>query len=182
MAQVITALCSEIREITWRKGWSQSLSKQVYELCLRSYIVRRREKDGKLLQKETDQCWVPGKGVWFVASLQKECLVRVGILSYWEAFFGKTHITEEQAQILELAVIKQIFKKTMEQCGILSPLDVTTVLPANEHISLCCFILIEGTSDLTYPLLKQDSNQIACSHAINKVKVFEQSQISELPW
>lgn len=72
MAQVITALCSEIREITWRKGWSQSLSKQVYELCLRSYIVRRREKDGKLLQKETDRS---GKAVCLMMEVAMETTV-----------------------------------------------------------------------------------------------------------
>lgn len=61
---------------SWRNHFGQEigqpLHKLVYGLCTWSYIVRRAATDCKLLQKETVQCWVPGKGVWFVAPSQKE--------------------------------------------------------------------------------------------------------------
>ena len=74
----------------------------------------------------------------------------------------KTNVAEEQAEILESAAIRQIPERTLDQCGV--PSYVTAAQPANELVSLCCFILVGGSCDLSHWLLKQDLGNCLLSH------------------
>ena len=74
----------------------------------------------------------------------------------------KTDIAAEQAELLESAAIKQIPERTLDQCGI--PSYVTATKPGNEFVSVCCFILVGGSCDLSHWLLKQDLGNRLPSH------------------
>ena len=128
-----------------------------------SALRATRSGQGGMLQKETDQSWVPGAGVRLVASSRKGVPQRgADSPRRWDAFFGKADGAAEQAEILASAAIRQVAGRTEE--SVWRPAYVTAAQPDNRHVSLCCFILVAGTLDLSHWLLKQDLGNCLLSH------------------
>ena len=107
-------------------------------------MVRRTEKDHKLLGKEMDQCWVPEKGVWLVVSSQTH--TKNAPVRSWHSKILRGLPLQKLTQLKSDSNPWVSCQQRWEDNVAFHPLWTWPQPCQQLNTFLCCFVWTEGTS------------------------------------